>query len=305
MDLVSTLYSPLPNLGSLHVEGPDARAFLHAQLSQHVDGLTADRAPLAGWHDAQGRVRALFRVVPLVDAWLLFTGADMVDSLLERLRRFVLRSHVAMRNATADWSGAALLGDVTARLEAGRLPVDEERDAAARFDGVVCVRVGPGVLHAFAAPERLARLTGSLPRADGDAARVAEIRLGLPEISPATEGRYLPQMLNLDLLGALALDKGCYPGQEIIIRAQHRGTVKRRMRRFRGPLSRLLVAGEELVDAKGNAAGEVIRAAYDGARIELLAVVRTDQPAGALRLSHARASDAWLERAPLPYERSS
>jgi folate-binding protein YgfZ len=48
----------------------------------------------------------------------------------------------------------------------------------------------------------------------------------------ATSEEFVAQMLNLDTLNAIAFDKGCYTGQEVIARAHYRGRVKRRMQRF-------------------------------------------------------------------------
>ncbi len=66
-------------------------------------------------------------------------------------------------------------------------------------------------------------------RRDWAACDIAE---GLPQVYLPTSEAFLAQMLNLDLIGAIALDKGCYTGQEIIARAHYRGQVKRRMQRF-------------------------------------------------------------------------
>ena len=70
-------YGALPDQGCIEVRGADAAAFLHGQLSRTVDSLDASRAPLAGWHDAKGRVRALLRVVRLPDRWLLLAPRDV------------------------------------------------------------------------------------------------------------------------------------------------------------------------------------------------------------------------------------
>ncbi len=61
---------------------------------------------------------------------------------------------------------------------------------------------------------------------------LADIRAGLPQVYAATSESFVAQMLNLDLLGAIAFDKGCYTGQEVIARAHYRGRVKRRMQRW-------------------------------------------------------------------------
>jgi folate-binding protein YgfZ len=58
------------------------------------------------------------------------------------------------------------------------------------------------------------------------------VAAGEPEICAATSEEFVAQMLNLDVLGAIAFDKGCYTGQEVIARAHYRGRVKRRLQRF-------------------------------------------------------------------------
>src|SRR5207237_475733 len=55
------------------------------------------------------------------------------------------------------------------------------------------------------------------------------IAAGEPQVYAATSEAFVAQMLNLDALGAIAFDKGCYTGQEIIARAHYRGKVKRRL----------------------------------------------------------------------------
>ena len=60
----------------------------------------------------------------------------------------------------------------------------------------------------------------------------ADIRAGLPQVYPQTHESFVAQMLNLDLLGGVSFEKGCYTGQEIIARTHFRGTVKRRMLRY-------------------------------------------------------------------------
>ena len=61
-----------------------------------------------------------------------------------------------------------------------------------------------------------------------------DIRNGVALITPATREQFVPQMANMDLIGALNFQKGCYPGQEIVARAQYRGQVKRRMVQMQG-----------------------------------------------------------------------
>ena len=111
-----------------------------------------------------------------------------------------------------------------------------------------------------ATPEQLG-LEGSL-----DDWRLANLRAGIPEIFAAQSEQFTPHMLNLDLLGAASVDKGCYPGQEIVARTHFRGQTKRRMLRFR--CQGTIVAGDKVSDGARDV-GEVVNA-ING---DLLAVV--------------------------------
>jgi folate-binding protein YgfZ len=100
---------------------------------------------------------------------------------------------------------------------------------------------------------------------------LAEIRAGVPQVYAATSERFVAQMLNLDLLGAIAFDKGCYTGQEVIARAHYRGRVKRRLQRWRAHAEVAPKPGDTVQAADGRALTVVRVAPTDGA-FELLAV---------------------------------
>ncbi|MBI2289829.1 MAG: folate-binding protein YgfZ, partial [Betaproteobacteria bacterium] len=56
-----------------------------------------------------------------------------------------------------------------------------------------------------------------------------DIRAGIPFITPATQDQFVPQMANLDAIGGVSFNKGCYPGQEIVARMHYLGRLKQRM----------------------------------------------------------------------------
>lgn len=124
---------------------------------------------------------------------------------------------------------------------------------------------------------------------------LALIRAGLAEVDAATSGEWIPQMLNLDLIGAVSFRKGCYTGQEIVARTQHLGRIKRRMQRYTGSgeppsAASALRSGDAKV-------GDVVLAAGDGTVSELLAVVNLDARSTTLTLEDGR----QFSPAPLPY----
>jgi hypothetical protein len=130
-----------------------------------------------------------------------------------------------------------------------------------------------------------------------------EIRNGIPLITPATQEQFVPQMANMELIGAVNFHKGCYPGQEIIARTQYLGQLKRRMVLAHVEGETPPQAGDALFgsELEGQASGMVVnaQAAPDGG-YDLLAVAQTTSIADAVL--HFRSADGpLLSIQALPY----
>ncbi|MCY3732260.1 MAG: hypothetical protein OXF98_13045 [Rhodospirillaceae bacterium] len=294
-----TLFA-LPSLRFLEVSGADAEAFLNAQLSRNVAGRGSDRAPLSAWHDSKGRVRALLRALRNAERWLVMAHGSDPHALIRNLTVFVLRADVQLRDVSAHWHGGAVLGDLDAWLAARGAELGEASGDVLSGDGAFLVRVSRQMAY-LAGEKTRATLASELPAADGPQGELAEIRAGLLDLSPELADRFSPHMLNLDRLGVLAFDKGCYPGQEVIARVQHLGNLKRRLFRFSAPLGEPPGVGSPLTDPSGVEVGEILRVARAGARrVEFLAVVRIDavnEP-----LAFAGAPQVPIRKEPLPGE---
>lgn len=208
----------LPYLAVARVQGPDAVAFLQAQLSADIAALPGGGATFACYCSPRGQVYGLLLVCrepgrpgeESVGNYLLAGAVELLPSMLERLRRFVLRARVTLEAA----------GD----LAVCGTPA-EAAPAAEVYS------TSPGLAY------RIAETTQCAP--DGRAAatwKALELRHGIAWLDAATSERFIPQMLGFDRLGAVSFSKGCYPGQEIVARSRYLGTVKRK------PL-RLLVDG--------------------------------------------------------------
>src|SRR5438105_9326037 len=232
----------LSRYGVLSVTGADARDFLHAQLTCDIQNLPPERAALAGWCSAKGRLLATFLVIPAPQGFLLQLARDLAPAVAKRLALFVLRAKVKVADESDAWAqfgvwDAAGPARVEWQGEQVSVPVGERRFL------------------------RLERGSGALQcAADEEAWHLQEIHAGRPLITAATQDQFVPQMVNLEMLGGVDFRKGCYPGQEIVARAQYRGQVKRRMVRLPAPAGARLKPGQEfnggvVVDSAG---GEVL-----------------------------------------------
>lgn len=226
-----SLLARLSRYGLLSVSGDDARAFLHAQLTNDIQNLAPDRALLAGWCSAKGRLLASFLVIPAGEGFLLQLARDLAPAVAKRLSMFVLRAKVKVVDQSDAWGQWGLW--------------EEERAPAQEFQVLhegarVTVRMAERRFLQLG-PAAEVRTTN----ADEEQWALEEIRAGRPLITAATQDLFVPQMVNLEQLGAINFQKGCYPGQEIVARAQYRGQVKRRMVRLPAPAGEPLRPGQE------------------------------------------------------------
>jgi folate-binding protein YgfZ len=276
---------PLTALAAIMVSGADARVYLQGQLTADLDKLNPNQAQLACCNSPQGRVQAVFWMLERAEGIALVLPASLVDATVVRLRKYVLRAKAKIEAAKHLQVGviprAALPADVTLT----------ETGSHREINGVSYFTL-PGL------EDVLVLGTGSAP---ADPARehrwhMSQVRAGLPQVYPETHEAFVAQMLNIDLLGGINFEKGCYTGQEIIARAHFRGAVKRRMFLFHSagpapaPGTRVL-AGEQH-------AGDIVDAVATEDGCDILAVISLAQLDAPL---HIDGQTAPLTRQPLPY----
>lgn len=269
------------HLGVLLAAGPDARGFLQGQLTADLNALTPTKVLLAAINSPQGRVQSIVWLIERREGIAMLLARSMLDTTLQRLRRYVLRSKVTLDPE---------------RLQVGFAPAERVAEGSpehAQVEDRSIVRWPAHRQAVVIAPTT--RTIESLPRAEAQW-RDDHLRSGHPQIYPPTHERFVAQMLNLDLLGGISFEKGCYTGQEIIARTHYRGAIKRRMFHFRAstpppiPGTRLLSGDQH--------AGDVVDSIATSTGSEILAVVNLAQKDEPLRLE---GSDGTLERLDLPY----
>ncbi|MGH8273381.1 MAG: YgfZ/GcvT domain-containing protein [Gammaproteobacteria bacterium] len=219
----------------LRVTGEDATRFLDAQVTAAL-GEDPGTASFAAIADPKGRVRITFHAWHTEDAWQLALAAGEIEWLREYLARFVFRARVGIA-ADPDTHLLGVSGaKATAALSAvGLTAPAPHRTASCGALTAIGLAHGRWLLAGPSAAladveQRLGERTRSGNFEDWKHARLAA---GEVEIRAASRDRFLPQMLGLVELGAVSFRKGCYPGQEVIARLQHRGRVKRTLALFR------------------------------------------------------------------------
>jgi folate-binding protein YgfZ len=234
----------------LALRGPEAARFAQGQLSADIEGLSVGASTLAGLHNAQGRVVALLAITRAApEEFLAVLPRELLPAVAARLRKYVLRAKLRIEDASAQFT---VLG------------------AAADPAVPDCAQVAWGERRMLLVPaghERGANAAAALV-----AWERADVAAGLPQVYSATSEAFIAQMLNLDLLDAIAFDKGCYTGQEVVARAHYRGRVKRRLQRWHNAGATVLKPGDAARTADGRSLTVVRAAPGDPAGQDVLAI---------------------------------
>lgn len=291
----------LADWGVIRAQGADADSFLHGQLTQDVNSLRAGTARLAGYCSAKGRLLASFVVWRAdADTILLACSADLLAPTLKRLAMFVLRAKCKLSDASADWPLYGLVGAQAQAWLGDSAPAAPWTTAVAGHGHAIRLPDAQGQPRWLLAQPADAAAP-ALPVLAPEAWQWLEVQSGVARIAAATVERFVPQMVNLEVVGGVNFQKGCYPGQEVVARSQYRGTLKRRTMLFDS--GALLSPGQEVFhsDDPGQPAGLVALAAPrpGGGASALVEIKLSALESGSL---HAGAADGpRLTRAALPY----
>ncbi|MEL7310633.1 MAG: hypothetical protein AAFN07_03920 [Pseudomonadota bacterium] len=196
--------------------GSDRTTFLQGQLTQDVQRLDeATPALPAACCDPKGRVIATITLVWLPDEILMLVHHELAQPLIEHLSRYRLRANVQFEVAQ-DFAVAPTL----ARHTGHEIALWRKEENGWRI----------GVMH-----EQIVAAEDADQHSGIDESRWRKLRLvaGVLDLPSASSAQFTAHMLNLDKIGAISFNKGCYTGQEIVARTEHRGTVKRRARLLR------------------------------------------------------------------------
>ena len=279
-----SIVAPISHLGVLEVTGSDACDFLHGQLSSDVASLAPWQLQASVYCSPKGRVLANSILWREAESFGVLLSRDLVHAISKRLGIFVLRSKVSIADASSKYLMFGVAGPAAATsLSRAFGVVPDTPLSAARTESATLINMGGTrflvLLEPQAASTMWSKLVIGLTAVGEDAWRWLDIRAGIPWISASTQDQFVPQMANLELIGAVNFHKGCYPGQEIVARTQYLGKLKRRLYRCHVAIGAPPEAATNLYCANlaGESCGTVVNAAPSpGGGCDLLAVMQVE-----------------------------
>ncbi|TCR70187.1 folate-binding protein YgfZ [Bosea sp. BK604] len=259
----------LKDRGVIRVSGEDARDFLQNIVTNEMDLVTAERAGYGGLLTPQGKIISDFLVIAVPEAegggFLLDVPLLQVPDLMKRLKLYKLRAKVALD----DLSEASA---VIAATDGGKLP----EDAGLVFADPRLPELGDRAITDRDGVEEIAA-------EDMDAYHSRRIALGIPD--GGRDFAYndtFPHEALFDQLGGVSFKKGCYIGQEVVSRMQHRGTARTRA----VPVAFTEGLNPE-IGVEATAGGKALGRVGSAAGGRGIAMLRLDRVADALAEGHA------------------
>ena len=258
----------LPDRGVVKVSGEDARGFLNGLVTTDVTRLEPGAGRFGALLTPQGKIIVDFLITEATPGqgggFLLDCPRALAGGLATKLGFYKLRAKVAVEDLS-DSLGVIAAWDGELAMRPDLTFADPRGD-----------KFGWRILAPEELKQRVADLIGAdlVDSADYEAHRIAA---GLPRGGlDFMYGDAFPHETNMDRLNGVDFDKGCYVGQEVVSRMQHRGTARTRTIRVTldGPRPEpgaAILAGDKPVGTMGSAAGR------NG-----LALIRTDRVSDAL-----------------------
>src|SRR5688500_9132670 len=226
-------YCKLSQPGLIGFTGDEAQSFLHNQLTCDVNALGLNQSVYGAYCTPKGRVLATFLLWRTAEGYFMQLPASLREAIQKRLTMYVLRAKVKVQDAGPLFTMVGVSGEGAARLERAFGAVPQNEHQVVSLPDTTIIRL-PGNRYEILVSQNSAPATrenlvnGTEPMSPAHWEWL-DIRAGIPTITPATQELFVPQMLNLDLIGGLSFSKGCYPGQEIVARMHFLGRLKQRM----------------------------------------------------------------------------
>ena len=219
-----TIY-PLAHLAVLTIRGKDAAKLLQGQLTCNVNDVTEIKSSPGALCNPKGRAITTFFLVKTGDVFLMVLPEELLEPVKKRLQMYVLRSDVTLTDGS---DTLCLIGLCHPPAQAEPLFGTSQQEVISVNLSATqsrCLIIAEANKAIALWSERVGN-QGFQPESS-DQWRYLDILSGIPWLTTETSEEFIPQMLNLDLLGGISFNKGCYTGQEIIARTHYLGKTKR------------------------------------------------------------------------------
>ncbi len=210
--------SLLPDRGLIRLSGTDAASFLNGLVCQDVTSLAHGQAVFAALLSPQGKILYDFFILRQNESLWLDVAHTQVPALYQRLKMYQLRAKIQIEDMS-----------MKAQVVVAPRPLDQRAEVHWYCDPRLPDIDGLADMGYRAVCEASAALEGILPQ-ENSAYAAHHVRMGVPRGGvDFAYGDAFPHDVNMDKLHGISFTKGCYIGQEVVSRMQHRSSIRKRI----------------------------------------------------------------------------
>ena len=273
-------YSRDNEIVCIKVAGTDAEKFLQGQFSNDISSIKEDSYQFSSYSTNQGKVISLLRIIKDQDSFLLLLTTDISEYFMSKLSMYVLMSKVKIE-IMSNYKVYGLSG--TASVETIKNnnyenSVFEKEDCyilnntSERVSSAIVIHKGNDKLDSL--PRFFTSM--SFSNLEFNTNKLADMMRGFLRIDMTTKEKYIPQVLNMEILNGISYKKGCYTGQEIVARTHYLGKIKKRIFSIETE-SKSMEYGDVIHNKDSESIGEVVSNMQDVPSLNIaLAILRLD-----------------------------
>ena len=251
-------------------------------LSSDINAVNDKTAQLSSFNSPKGRMIATFLIWRQGADYFLQLPRSLTPAIQKKLSMYVMRSKVTISDASDEIVSLGLAGrNADHLIKQNNMDVPENDWAVMQHQNTCIIRFPDNRYQLNTNVSQAiyfwGKLSGNVTFSGSSYWDWLTIRAGIPVITPATQEQFVLQMTNLDLLGGVSFNKGCYPGQEIVARTHYLGKQKRRMFLAHIDSDHAPEPGNEIFseDMPGQPCGMIMNACVSpGGGYDLLAVMQ-------------------------------
>ena len=255
----------LSHLSTLSFSGSDAKEFLQGQMTQDINTISDQSYKMASILNPKGRIIVTGLIKEFKGNIFFIISKDLSEDCVQWLSRYILRS------------------DVKISIEKNYIfgLNNENQKQLFKYDGnQQQLNISPiSMDHSrciLLADDEVSLKDKSIESINESEWILSDIKRGLPILSKESSEKYIPQMINLDLLEGISFSKGCYTGQEVVARVQHRGKIKQRMFHITTESNKSEIEHQSEIMHENSKVGSLVNSIMNKNILHSLAVINID-----------------------------
>ena len=264
----------------IKITGADAEKFLQGQFSNDISSIKDDSYQFSSYSTNQGKVISLLRIIKDQDSFLLLLTTNISEYFISKLSMYVLMSKVEIEIMN-NYKIYGLSGTASMEIIKNN---SYENSVFEKGDCYVLNNTSERVSSAIVIHKSNDKLD-NLPRfftsmgfssLEFNTNKLADMMRGFLRIDMITKEKYIPQVLNMEVLNGISYKKGCYTGQEIVARTHYLGKIKKRVCSIETE-SESMKYGDVIHNKDSESIGEIISNPQDVESLNIsLAILRLD-----------------------------